>query len=380
MPVELRQERMWGEEVAMTKIVRGLKWLFSPLTELAKAMVSPGRAPQGVSTQVVNLPHGSNGQIPSYIRPDGTVDLPAFQKPYDAGAPSAAPEPQATGDDGRADDGLRDSGATQGALTVSHQLSASDREMSNLHVVAGGRSVTGPRSKNDDFYRFDGRIFAVSDGIGGAPYGDVMSRIGCNISTRIYYTEAPNSPYDRLVRAFNAGNNVATTVSEWMDCSSCGATLLLAEFLGDRMSFAWVGDSVAYRLRDGHLDLVTEVGRKSSKSNALDAAIGYERNIEPRIHPCDVRMGDRFLLCTDGVWEAYERSLGMDKLIHMLSYSDNAPYIAGRIAEYAGDIGTDNATAVVLIVKGGKGVLRWNSCDSSSFSDTPVSLSFTRRY
>ena len=38
----------------MTKIVRGLKWLFSPLTELAKAMVSPGRAPQGVSTQVVN--------------------------------------------------------------------------------------------------------------------------------------------------------------------------------------------------------------------------------------------------------------------------------------------------------------------------------------
>ena len=137
---------------------------------------------------------------------------------------------------------------------------------------------------------------------------------------------------------------------------------------------------MAYRLRDGHLDLVTEVGRKSSKSNALDAAIGYERNIEPRIHPCDVRMGDRFLLCTDGVWEAYERSLGMDKLIHMLSYSDNAPYIAGRIAEYAGDIGTDNATAVVLIVKGGKGVLRWSSCDSSSFSDTPVALSFTRRY
>ena len=46
------------------------------------------------------------------------------------------------------------------------------------------------------------------------------------------------------------------------------------------MSFAWVGDSVAYRLRDGRLDLVTEVGRKSSKSNALDTAIGYERNIE----------------------------------------------------------------------------------------------------
>lgn len=252
-----------------------------------------------------------------------------------------------------------------------------DDKRTGLRIAMGGCTMPGPRSKNDDYFsRCDEmHMYAVSDGIGGAPYGDVMSRVGCNASVKTYKTCSNlSASTSGLAAAFEAGNNAAVQVSEWLDNPECGATLLLAGYVGNKMSFVWVGDSVAYRLREGEeeMELITRPGRKSHQSNALDKAIGYRRNTTPEQVDCDVKAGDRFLLCTDGVWETYQKSIGLNVCIRELSDSSgNAPHIANKIANHAAEVGTDNATAVVLIVEEG-GADDMDTNDIPMIPDTPI--------
>ena len=97
---------------------------------------------------------------------------------------------------------------------------------------------------------------------------------------------------------------------------------------------------------------MTEKGRLSPTDNALESAIGYNLGLAPHTCSCDVMSGDRFLLCTDGVWEIYERVLGMDRLVELLGGSnDNPPYIASSIVKEAADAGWDNATAIVIFIE-----------------------------
>ena len=208
----------------------------------------------------------------------------------------------------------------------------------------GGATAQGMRRKNDDAFRIghEQRFFAVSDGIGGAPDGEIVSRVACGKSLEEYESSRD------LVAAFRAGNDAATYVSRLIDSPDSGATLLVAACDGELMRFAWVGDSLAYRLRDGVLERLTEVGR-IGEGAMLDAAIGYGFGLDPRVASCDVRPGDRLILCTDGVWEPYE-VLGLDRMAERLADGANAPCIAGAIVDEAVRNGTDNATAVVIVV------------------------------
>jgi len=247
---------------------------------------------------------------------------------------------QGTAGDGAIPGGDPAGGATEGTPAI--------------RLRAGGSSSTGCRPKNDDCYAI-GRgsyVYAVSDGIGGAPDGDVMSRVGCGASLGEYERgDRGADPDAALGAAFRAGNEASVQVASWIDNPYCGATLLLAALDGATMRFRWVGDTVAYRLRDGELELLTEKGRRPGGGNALDAAIGYECTTEPRAARCDVRPGDRFLLCTDGVWETYEGVLGMGLLAGRLGDAGDAPLAADVIAGEAGRDGSDNATAVVLFAE-----------------------------
>ncbi len=213
-----------------------------------------------------------------------------------------------------------------------------------LAFRVGGATVTGPRSKNDDAYRIDGHagLIAVSDGVGGAPDGDVMSRVATGRALEAYAETRD------LAAAFTAANDTAVHVAHLIDNSTCGATLLLAAFDQERLAVAWAGDTVAYRVREGLLEQLVRTERAEG-TNALTSAIGYERGLAPSLEIYDMRAGDRFLFCTDGVWEPYLGVIGTDRLVERLSEHDNAPLLAHAIVEEAAAAGTDNATAVVLV-------------------------------
>lgn len=225
-------------------------------------------------------------------------------------------------------------------------LRAEGRELRELAFRVGGASLTGPRPKNDDSYRVDGSaaLVAISDGVGGAPDGDVMSRVATGRVLEAY-AEAHD-----LARAFTAANDTATHVAHLIDNPACGATLLAATFDEKRLVVAWAGDTIAYRLRDGLLEQLVDVGRVDGTS-ALTSAVGYEYGLAPSMAVYDIAPGDRFLFCTDGVWEPYLDILGRERLVERMSEHDNAPLLARAIVEEAAGAGTDNATAVILIAE-----------------------------
>lgn len=210
------------------------------------------------------------------------------------------------------------------------------------------RSQRGPRVTNDDYAMGASRHFALSDGIGGAPLGEAMSRAACVGAFSAFEADLG------CIEAFRSANEAVIRVKEMTDCPDSGATLLLAEQRGTNMDFAWAGDSVAYLLRDGELELLTEVGRARAGSNELDGAVGYSPALKPRTKTVGIELGDRFLLCSDGVWEA----LGRDELRSVLAESFNAVIAAEELVDRAAECGHDNATVVVIYVESGGSVLR----------------------
>lgn len=218
------------------------------------------------------------------------------------------------------------------------------RRAAKLAISVGAASKIGPRQQNDDAFAHtdDGRMFNISDGIGGAPHGDIASACVVNAAADAHDRGAT------LDEAFRAANDALIQVSEWIRSPDTGATLLLAERSDDpepHLDFAWVGDSVAYLLHDGLFTLVTRPDRVDD-SNALRTAAGYRHDMPALRASCPIEEGDRLLLCTDGVWE----TVSPHRMVELLQSSDNAPWIADSIAREAADTGTDNATAVVLIV------------------------------
>lgn len=228
----------------------------------------------------------------------------------------------------------------------------------------GLASETGPRQKNDDYCAISWKsdFFAISDGIGGAPYGDVMSRIACNAAVEAYDASGD------INEAFRFANEEVSTVSRYLGEQS-GATLLLAEFDENGLSITYAGDTMAYRLRDGALEPAMSPGRIVGGGNALDNAVGYGETVPDRAS-VDVRAGDRFIMCTDGVWEYVDE----EELVRLISSSSNMPLVADSVCRHAASVGSDNSSCICILVASvdvQDGGSRPYPITPTGFADTP---------
>ena len=214
-------------------------------------------------------------------------------------------------------------------------------DSSRASLCVGVSSHRGPRQRNEDYASFSWKenFFAVSDGIGGAPYGDVMSRLACSAAVRAF------DEGEDVYAAFRLANEVTSVVSDLLGERS-GATLLLAEWQGAILRIASVGDTRAFVLRDGQLRAITDLGRASVNSNALSKAVGYGA-IDPDVVEERLVAGDRVLLCTDGVWEYLEDV----RIAELLGADESAPLVAEAIAWEASRVGRDNSTCVCIYVE-----------------------------
>ena len=243
--------------------------------------------------------------------------------------------------------------------------SAETPRQSHFSLRVGMASETGPRQRNDDFCAISWRsdFFAISDGIGGAPYGDVMSRVACSAAVEAYDATGD------IGEAFRLANEEASKVSRYLGEQS-GATLLLAEFVERAMNIVYAGDTMAYRLRDGNLEPAMPPGRAVGGGNALDNAVGYGET-EPGRVTVDVRIGDRFVMCTDGVWEYVSEG----ELVELMSVSDNMPLAADSVCRHAASVGSDNSSCICILVEpadGQGGRLLPSSATPQGFADTPA--------
>lgn len=237
-------------------------------------------------------------------------------------------------------------------------------------LIASGSSERGSRARNEDSFDIGKSTGAcedclcVSDGIGGAPYGDIMSKLCCSEFLQVWKDSGGDRDVYRrwrvgewcMWRAFSATDAFVSRVSKHLGKGS-GATLVAAARCDDELVFARVGDSTAYVLmpEGGLVHVFGDSGRVSTESNALKAAMGYHMLeqgsgvVRVQTATVPLREGMRVLLCTDGVWT----QLGLDRIAELLAMYDDPYSSAYRIvreAVEAAEAQSDNATAVVARV------------------------------
>lgn len=219
-------------------------------------------------------------------------------------------------------------------------------------------------------------VFAVSDGMGGAMAGEFASRITVEKVTRLlprsyrHGVTGMNPGFeDVLVELFDQVHRALTFLGgSYEECSGMGATLSLCWFTPGWMYFGHVGDTRIYYLsaRDGSMRQITQddtyVGwlyrngkvnereaRSHPRKSVLQQSLGAGNQfINPQLGAVAYEPGDRFLLCSDGVVDAF-----FDSHLHdwLRTREGNPAASAQRLVEAASQqAGRDNATALVVSV------------------------------
>jgi len=179
-----------------------------------------------------------------------------------------------------------------------------------LGAYAGGTDPGRRRRRNEDSYVIDPPLFAVADGMGGAQAGEVASKLAAGA------VKEHGADVESLVQ--EANRRVHQRSLEDPNTSGMGTTLTVAAVEDGVVSIGHVGDSRAYLVRDGELEQLTEdhslvgelmrTGKLSPEEagshpqrSMITRALGTDPNVDVDMFSVEPRIGDLFLLCSDGL-------------------------------------------------------------------------------
>jgi len=232
---------------------------------------------------------------------------------------------------------------------------------------SAGRTDPGRvRRRNEDSFVLDPPLFAVADGMGGAQAGEVASRLTAAAFRE--YHEADDLAPDGRVQAIiqEANRRIYERARSDSEVSGMGTTVTAALLTGGRVTLGHVGDSRAYRIRNGALDQLTEdhslVGdlmrsgrltpeeaEEHPQRSVITRALGTDPEVDVDTVTVDAEPGDLFLLCSDGL----TTMVGDDDILGIVAAAptlDDAARELVRAANTGG--GEDNVTVVLFRVEG----------------------------
>jgi serine/threonine protein phosphatase PrpC len=189
-----------------------------------------------------------------------------------------------------------------------------------LTLRFAARSHTGLlREGNEDSVYAGPRLLAVADGMGGHAAGEVASAVAIAAIAPLD-EDAPGSDLlDALSQAATSANQRLHDMVEGdAALDGMGTTLTAILWGGSRLGLLHIGDSRAYLLRDGELSQIThdhtlvqslvDAGRISEEEaeahpqrNVITKVLDGRDELEPDLSVREVRAGDRYLLCSDGL-------------------------------------------------------------------------------
>lgn len=220
------------------------------------------------------------------------------------------------------------------------------------------------RSNNQDSGYAGAHLFLVADGMGGHAGGDVASAIAAKrvAEADIEYASPEDAEFALQSALIAANSLLAETVFEHSELTGMGTTVSSMVRVGDKVAVAHIGDSRIYRFRDGKLEQMssdhTFVQRlvDSGRITPEEAAVHPRRSvlmrvlgdvdaapeIDTAIH--DLKAGDRWLLCSDGL-SSY---VSEEKISSILQTVRTAQGAADRLVKESLDHGApDNVTVVI---------------------------------
>ena len=175
------------------------------------------------------------------------------------------------------------------------------------------------RQVNEDAWldRPEAGIWAVADGMGGHSAGDVASQMIVSALARL-------KPANDLSTLVEFAEHQLLGVNDQLQKLSLerrqiiGSTVVCLLAVGAHAAFLWAGDSRLYRQRDGELLRLTtdhskveeyvrhgiisrEEAYNHPDGNLITRAVGAAETLFLECNLTDLKAGDRFLLCTDGL-------------------------------------------------------------------------------
>ena len=252
-----------------------------------------------------------------------------------------------------------------------------------MRVSSAAATDTGlRRSINEDnlCVRADLGLYVVADGMGGHAAGEVASEAA--VDGIVAFVEAtvkmspdqtwpiPFNPEhsvnaNRLLAGFRMGNRrLASQIASSSELRGMATTAVALLATDTVATVAHVGDSRAYRLRDGELERLTRdhswveeqirVGALSESAarqhpwrNIVTRALSGSEELDVDVQEVPLEAGDRLLLCSDGVFTV----LSDEQIGELLRKDVDLDDICQALIDGANDGGgPDNVTAVVLQV------------------------------
>jgi serine/threonine protein phosphatase PrpC len=228
---------------------------------------------------------------------------------------------------------------------------------------AGATQTGNVRRSNEDSYLMRSPLFMVADGMGGARAGEIASRMAAEAFAEVDIVREPAA--DALKQTIRAANaRILERSRSDPEAAGMGTTVTAAIMDGGTITFAHVGDSRAYLLRDGGLQrlsddhsLVGELVRKGELSESeaehhpqrsvITRALGTDDAVEIDTFTVSAHDGDVVLLCSDGLNTMVPEAT----IATVMAAEEPVATIARNLvrAALAGG-GEDNVTAVVFRV------------------------------
>ncbi len=239
----------------------------------------------------------------------------------------------------------------------------------SFDIDIGHASHSGLREDNEDFAAVQrpgageqplGCIAALADGVSTGGGGRMAAQTTVRTLVQDYFGAPPTwdttVTLDRLIRAQNTWLAEHNRRRAWARDAGTALTTLTAIVLrGHSWTLAHVGDSRAWLIRDNPRDnecqQLTQDHTLAGEVNVsrLSRAVGLDEHVQVDYRQGDLQVGDTLLLTSDGV----HRLLGRRRIDALCRVSGSAQAAAeALVREALAAGGTDNATALVLRVRG----------------------------
>ena len=177
------------------------------------------------------------------------------------------------------------------------------------------------RSNNQDSGYAGPSLLVIADGMGGHAGGDVASSLAIGEMAPLDgESHGADAVLNHLSDAIHAAHReLLDRVAEEPALSGMGTTVTALLRTGGRLALAHIGDSRAYLLRDGQLTQITrdhtfvqrlvddgritleEAEQHPQRSVLMRVLSDVIDDVEPDLSMREAKLGDRYLLCSDGL-------------------------------------------------------------------------------
>ena len=205
----------------------------------------------------------------------------------------------------------------------------------------------GGRAENQDSCGFvdspHGLIAVVCDGMGGGPAGKEASILAVQTIADYFSNQPVSDDLEGLMRnaVEHANQAIITKAKDHQEMRGMGSTVVAVLFHPKAAVVAHVGDSRVYQFRQGNKvfrtedhslvaemvrskELTEEQARLSGQTNVITKALGGKNGHLVDVEILPYERGDRFLLCTDGIWNALSEK-------DLITRAAQTPSLAGAV-------------------------------------------------